>query len=1072
LKISEDTQVHAYKKDLSRKSRLRVLHVDNDSYILEVSKKILELDGRFEVDSALSVDEAIAKLKKQTYQVIVSDYEMPRENGLEFLQRLKKEPKDIPFIIFTGKGREEVVIKALNLGAFRYVNKHGDTETVYTELATSINQAAQQAKSLVLLKESEERYHTLFSLTKEGIALHEVLYDTQGKPENYIILDVNPAHESIMGIKKKDAIGKKATELYGTPEPPYLDIYAKTAETGEYQRFETFFAPMNRYFNINVFSPSKDKFATIFVDITQIKEKEIALRDSLYALAEKEERWSTTLSSIGDAVIATDVAGRITFMNSRAETLTGWQLLDAEKKPLSEVFKIINEYTRKEVENPVEKVLKGKIIVGLANHTLLLRKDGSEIPIDDSGAPIKNELGKITGVVLVFRDITDRKRAENILTQEEERFEKAFQASPIAMAISQFSDGCFVDVNESLLHLLEYSREEAIGHTSIDLKVFSSLKDRNEYTRTIIEKGSIQNFEIIVTTKTGKLINVILSSEKFNFNGQDFLLTTAIDITRLRHNEEQLRRLNRHLRAISNSNQVLMHTSDEHKYLREVCNIVVNDCGYASAWVGFIQQDKNKTIKLVTYAGFKKNDTNQIKDLWDDKLIINNDLAETVIRNGEPQVYKDIQQDQNYTLWFKQVVKKGITGSCALPIKSSEGKIFGVLSIYSKDSNPFSNEEIRLLKELAEDFAQGIMTLRLQVAKEQAENKLRESEEKFRILAEESPNMIFINRKGRVVYANKTCEQKMGYKREEFYASNFSFLSLIAPESINLLQEVYTKHLRGEEVAPYEYKLITKEGNIIEAEINSKLICYEGETSIIGVITDITDRKKAEETLRKSKINLQMMNEKLRVVGGLSRHDVRNKLSIIIGNAYLLKVNTDQPEALDKIDKINNSIKEINKILEFTKIYEQLGVEELSLIDVGKSLDEVKTLFPDSKIEIINNCRGLMVLADSLIKQLFYNLIDNTIKHGRKATTINVYYEHKDPNELELIFEDNGIGISTENKKQLYKAGFSTGSSTGYGLYLTKKMIDIYGWKIQESGESEKGAKFIISIPKRNKTEK
>jgi signal transduction histidine kinase len=113
-----------------------------------------------------------------------------------------------------------------------------------------------------------------------------------------------------------------------------------------------------------------------------------------------------------------------------------------------------------------------------------------------------------------------------------------------------------------------------------------------------------------------------------------------------------------------------------------------------------------------------------------------------------------------------------------------------------------------------------------------------------------------------------------------------------------------------------------------------------------------------------------------------------------------------------------------------------------------------------------------MVIADSLLKQLFYNLIDNTIKHGRKATTINVYYEQKDPNELRLIFEDNGIGISVENKKQLYKAGFSTGYSTGYGLYLSKKMIDIYGWKIQEIGEHEKGAKFIISIPKRNETEK
>ncbi|MCG6538089.1 MAG: PAS domain S-box protein, partial [Syntrophales bacterium LBB04] len=119
------------------------------------------------------------------------------------------------------------------------------------------------------------------------------------------------------------------------------------------------------------------------------------------ALRDSEQRWATTLASIGDAVIATDVQGKIAFINTIAEGLTGWTLCDASQKPVTEVFHIINEQTRGEVENPVTKVLREGMIVGLANHTILVRKDGTEVPIDDSGAPIQDAYGKTMGVVLV-----------------------------------------------------------------------------------------------------------------------------------------------------------------------------------------------------------------------------------------------------------------------------------------------------------------------------------------------------------------------------------------------------------------------------------------------------------------------------------------------------------------------------------------------------------------------------------------------------------------------------------------------------------------------------------------------
>jgi PAS domain S-box-containing protein len=134
-------------------------------------------------------------------------------------------------------------------------------------------------------------------------------------------------------------------------------------------------------------------------------------------LQESERRFATTLTSIGDGVVATDAVGRVTFLNPVAEQLTGWKLDEAVGRPLTEIFRIINEETRQIVENPVEKVLATGRIVGLANSTVLIARDGCEYPIDDCASPILDDAGQISGVVLVFRDVTEERRREAELLQ-------------------------------------------------------------------------------------------------------------------------------------------------------------------------------------------------------------------------------------------------------------------------------------------------------------------------------------------------------------------------------------------------------------------------------------------------------------------------------------------------------------------------------------------------------------------------------------------------------------------------------------------------------------------------------
>lgn len=152
-----------------------------------------------------------------------------------------------------------------------------------------------------------------------------------------------------------------------------------------------------------------------------------------------------------------------------------------------------------------------------------------------------------------------------------------------------------------------------------------------------------------------------------------------------------------------------------------------------------------------------------------------------------------------------------------------------------------------------QELEQKIKKLEAEItSRKQAEEALNASEEKFRSLAEKSPNMIFINKKGRIVYVNEKCEELTGYSKKEFYSPEFNFLTLIATEFLDLLRANFNKHMRGEEIEPYEYAVIAKDGKRIEVIISTKLIDYEGEKAILGIVTDVTENKLNEKALKAS----------------------------------------------------------------------------------------------------------------------------------------------------------------------------------------------------------------------------
>jgi len=252
-----------------------------------------------------------------------------------------------------------------------------------------------------------------------------------------------------------------------------------------------------------------------------------------------EQRLSMTLNSIGDAVISTDIDGKIIRMNPVAEKLTGWPFDSAEGRKLNEIFYIINAHTRQPVDNPVEKVLQTGKIVGLANHTVIISKDGNECQIADSASPIKDEKGNINGVVLVFRDVTEKYEKDRQLKESEEKYKTLFNNSPVNITIHEKDTGEVIDANEVAYTSYGYTSLSELKENGFCMEPPYSFNKAFERIRKAYKEG-FQQFEWKNRKVTGEIFWEFVTLRPIRFNGVERVLATAIDITERKEAEKEL----------------------------------------------------------------------------------------------------------------------------------------------------------------------------------------------------------------------------------------------------------------------------------------------------------------------------------------------------------------------------------------------------------------------------------------------------------------------------------------------------------------------------------------------------
>lgn len=293
-----------------------------------------------------------------------------------------------------------------------------------------------------------------------------------------------------------------------------------------------------------------ERFVTLNATIERLTREVHARKRSEEMIRVQREWLHVTLSSIGDAVIATSVEGKIEFMNGAAERLTGWEMKEAEGRPMEQVFDIYHETTGAPAEIPVHRVLKEGVVVGLANHTVLRAKNGAQCPIEDSAAPIRSSDGRLIGVVLVFHDVSEKKAAEAQLVESERRFRLWTELNVIAAGVSDLQ-GTFLEANDALLRLLGHTREElAGGRVRWDELTPPEYRDRDQQAMDEArQRGACQPYEKEYTLRDGRRVSVIIGYALFKARARylhqdsdELAICYIVDISERKLAEELLER--------------------------------------------------------------------------------------------------------------------------------------------------------------------------------------------------------------------------------------------------------------------------------------------------------------------------------------------------------------------------------------------------------------------------------------------------------------------------------------------------------------------------------------------------
>jgi PAS domain S-box-containing protein len=604
-----------------------------------------------------------------------------------------------------------------------------------------------------------------------------------------------------------------------------------------------------------------------------------------------------------------------------------------------------------------------------------------------------------------IQDFTDRKRAEEALRESEGRFRALFENANDAITVYGFTpEGMpsrFIDLNENMCRLTGYTREELLSMSPLDLDDPGTWEAARDINQKLMNQGDLV-FERIHVRKDGQKLPVEISAHVFHLDNQKVILSVVRDITERKRAEETLRTSEERFRGMAERSSDLILIIDKKMCVSYASPSSRSILGYEpEELVGKTREFASATIFSPSIPEFN--------------------TPVGAAREGLP------------------------IGNIGMRIRKKDGSEAWV-EMYA----------VPVMRDGIFDGAQ--ISIRDITARKKAELALLENEEKFRSFVENANEIIFsLTPDGVYTYISPNLKELLGYETSEGIGK--STASFIHPDDYPHTREAFHQAIAsGKKMSGLEYRIRHKDGTWLwYSQSISPIHDTEGRiVAIHGICHDITERRRGEEALRQ-------VQKKLDLLSSITRHDISNQLLVLNGFIGLLHKKIPDPSYEEYFSRITKAGNQIISMIQFTKEYEKIGVRAPVWQVLATVVDDAGKGILPGQVTLKNDIpAGTEVVADPLIVKAFFNLLDNSVRHGQRVTEIRVS-SHTSGGDLVVVWEDNGIGIAKEDKELIFERGF--GKNTGLGMFLVREILSLTGITVTENGEPGAGARFEIVVP-------
>ncbi|MFO1436324.1 MAG: EAL domain-containing protein [Gammaproteobacteria bacterium] len=585
-----------------------------------------------------------------------------------------------------------------------------------------------------------------------------------------------------------------------------------------------------------------------------------SLHRSMDRIEANRNIFAVTLASIADGVITTDSKALVTSINPEAERLTGWRSDEAIHSPLQSTFQGLSARSRQSLDNPVAAVLAHGNQTTFADDALLISKDGRETAIEYRAAPIRNQKEDIVGIVVSFRDCSQKRREGEMLRQSEERLRQALRVSNIGIfdhdhltntiywspeqrAIYQWGPGEPVTLERYFAHV----------HPDDVAAITKAVKDAHD------PSGSgLFDVEHRIIRRDGEIRWLTTRSQTF-FEGEGKsrcptrTIGAVLDVTEGKKADDRIVRLNKLYATLSEINQTIVRVASEEELFPRITHIAIEHGGLVCAWIGMINEKTGWLIPIVK-EGPSASYADNIRISIDPSLPEGHGPEGVALREGRNQIINDLPNVDQTSFWHDAAQKAGIRSSIAMPLRR-EGKVVGLMSLYSDEPHFFVDDVVRLFDEMAMDISFALDNCLREKRRQAAERSLQDSETRMRLAVNAAQLGIYdVNFKTGERSFNNEYAVMLEYDPATFRETTTEFNERIHPSDRAIWRSAYRGYLKGRlPIYQVEFRLRTARGNwkwilatgtAVERDERGKPIRF------VGTHLDISDRKASEEQMR------------------------------------------------------------------------------------------------------------------------------------------------------------------------------------------------------------------------------